>query len=474
MNKTLIFTVFFVFALSNMGLTQAIVDFEPFVIESADPGENGKVFGEVVTVNPENQIVLWVRQGGLVQGKFFDVPEMNEDTIAYNFPRQNFVYPDLSEEYITWLNYENPALDEFFGRRVEDISFEDATFLVYRRIHKFDFIRLIRNNYILLSHTELGGRGQYLKHIDEIDDPSFESFKLVLPPGLKISNLVDISDRFFVYVEGGDDVVDENSPHTIHVRRIENLFNPEASDYQIPLEFWPGNPKIINNMLVFTKADRQTDDSLFFDIYLVDLDDPLLKIQNLHSLHTEFPMDSAGITDQYVWWVLGRYTDTGFGDGTIYAWPTNQLHNPDAIIEITPGGVLWYLNVAGNLIVWPSADFIEQGGGVVIGSSIIKGIRLPEVTLPEEINFLRGDANSDGGVDLTDAIVVLRHLFTGGAAPECADAADADDNGSINLADAIFILNYIFRGGTEPPAPGPVFPGGVDPTPDNIGCEIGL
>src|SRR5437867_4464910 len=38
--------------------------------------------------------------------------------------------------------------------------------------------------------------------------------------------------------------------------------------------------------------------------------------------------------------------------------------------------------------------------------------------------FLRGDADSDGRVALTDAVKVLQYLFRGGGQPECLDAAD--------------------------------------------------
>ena len=48
---------------------------------------------------------------------------------------------------------------------------------------------------------------------------------------------------------------------------------------------------------------------------------------------------------------------------------------------------------------------------------------------PPSGHFLRGDATADGNLNLTDAVFTLNHLFLGGPAPDCADAADADDNG---------------------------------------------
>lgn len=85
----------------------------------------------------------------------------------------------------------------------------------------------------------------------------------------------------------------------------------------------------------------------------------------------------------------------------------------------------------------------------------------------DEDDFRRGDASADCGVDITDGVFVLNHLFLGGAAPPCVDAADANDSGGLDLTDAIFILNYLFTGGATPPAPGPTT-AGADPTEDGL------
>ena len=85
-------------------------------------------------------------------------------------------------------------------------------------------------------------------------------------------------------------------------------------------------------------------------------------------------------------------------------------------------------------------------------------------------NFRRGDANSDGGVDLADGVFTLNHLFAGGVEPACADAADADDSGGLELTDAVYTFQWLFVGGAEPPAPG-AFACGFDRTVDALGCD---
>ena len=89
---------------------------------------------------------------------------------------------------------------------------------------------------------------------------------------------------------------------------------------------------------------------------------------------------------------------------------------------------------------------------------------------PDVVHFVRGDANASSDINLTDAVVTLNHLFLGGPAPDCLDAADADDNGDLEITDAVYTLNFLFLGGTAIPEPAGV-ECGVDPTADDLGCD---
>lgn len=83
-------------------------------------------------------------------------------------------------------------------------------------------------------------------------------------------------------------------------------------------------------------------------------------------------------------------------------------------------------------------------------------------------DFIRGEVNLDGVIDISDPITILEAMFgTGGALP-CEDAADFDDDGSIGVADVIFGLGTIFLGNPLPPEPYPL--AGPDPTSDGLGC----
>ena len=87
--------------------------------------------------------------------------------------------------------------------------------------------------------------------------------------------------------------------------------------------------------------------------------------------------------------------------------------------------------------------------------------------------FIRGDANVDGTVNLSDAVATLDYLCAGITASfRCADAADANDDSKLNITDPIFVLGHLFSGGPPPAAPYP--DPGHDETEDELGCRVGL
>ena len=94
--------------------------------------------------------------------------------------------------------------------------------------------------------------------------------------------------------------------------------------------------------------------------------------------------------------------------------------------------------------------------------------------------FVRGDANSDGTINITDGIALLTFLFVDSTRTlACRDAADADDNGSLQLTDAVVIFQWLFVDPGRPPRPptptrGNSYPAGdcaEDPTnTDGLDC----
>jgi len=96
-------------------------------------------------------------------------------------------------------------------------------------------------------------------------------------------------------------------------------------------------------------------------------------------------------------------------------------------------------------------------------------VTVTDVVPPDPV-FRRGDANTDGKLDIADAIKVLGYLFGGGTTTlDCQDAGDGNDDGKLDIADAIRILGHLFA--QTGPLPDPFDACGVDPTDDTLGCE---
>jgi hypothetical protein len=63
---------------------------------------------------------------------------------------------------------------------------------------------------------------------------------------------------------------------------------------------------------------------------------------------------------------------------------------------------------------------------------------------------LCGDANSDGNVNVSDAVHIINFIFIGGDPPDPMDNGNVNCDGSVNISDAVWIINYVFIGGAEP------------------------
>ncbi|MCA8962253.1 MAG: hypothetical protein KDC38_17130 [Planctomycetes bacterium] len=98
------------------------------------------------------------------------------------------------------------------------------------------------------------------------------------------------------------------------------------------------------------------------------------------------------------------------------------------------------------------------------------GTQLQFVALPSGAapSFVRADCNSDGVLDISDAIRVLNLLFV---APDlaCLNACDANDDETFDISDAITQLSALFTSGSPPAPPFPDC--GEDPTAGSLSCD---
>lgn len=64
--------------------------------------------------------------------------------------------------------------------------------------------------------------------------------------------------------------------------------------------------------------------------------------------------------------------------------------------------------------------------------------------------YITGDANGDGVIDLADVVYLVNFLYKGGFAPEPMEAGDANCDEVVNVADVVYLVNYLFKGGSAP------------------------
>ncbi len=125
----------------------------------------------------------------------------------------------------------------------------------------------------------------------------------------------------------------------------------------------------------------------------------------------------------------------------------------------------WWGTANSELISQKIYDFYDESNlGIV---RFIPFLGMP-VAYGGQVEFIRGDANIDGEVDIGDPIKILLYLFSRTQA-SCLDAGDANDDGKLNIVDAQYLLNFLFWGGRAPAEPYPN--AGVDDSEDDLSCE---
>ncbi len=83
---------------------------------------------------------------------------------------------------------------------------------------------------------------------------------------------------------------------------------------------------------------------------------------------------------------------------------------------------------------------VNEDGEYIFYSAISPGFSL--FTVNAEVTFLLGDANSNGAIDIVDALQVARFDARLGPSPFDVDAADVNCNGNIDIIDALQIARY--------------------------------
>lgn len=105
-------------------------------------------------------------------------------------------------------------------------------------------------------------------------------------------------------------------------------------------------------------------------------------------------------------------------------------------------------------------DSLRGAGGRVETRVLPEGLQQVQGGLQVRLDrsaslpFIRGDANGDSRVDISDPLLILGYLFLGDPS-RCQEAMDVDAGGLVDLADAVGLLIFQFLDGLPPRAPYP-------------------
>ncbi len=137
-----------------------------------------------------------------------------------------------------------------------------------------------------------------------------------------------------------------------------------------------------------------------------------------------------------------------------------HLHDAWTLAELEhatlPSGDLRLLGL------WGRKGYALQGTD---GSFVLHEFAL---TVENAVTFLRGDANTDGLIDIADAITIAESLFRDRVLA-CRSAADVNDDGNLDVSDAVYTLRYLFLADSPPPPPFGAC--ASDTTADGLECQ---
>ncbi|UCD95387.1 MAG: S8 family serine peptidase [Candidatus Zixiibacteriota bacterium] len=154
---------------------------------------------------------------------------------------------------------------------------------------------------------------------------------------------------------------------------------------------------------------------------------------------------------------------------------TEYFDQHDFAVEYPPGHI-YKASLISNLTV--GSDYLEPDTGAIMNLYITIGtptaneaLTIEDTTVVNDdpllhsiinnyppvvihgglVNCPRGDADSDGTINLLDATFIVNFLYKNGPEPYAVYCADADANGSLNILDVTYLINYLYKNGPPPP-----------------------
>lgn len=135
-----------------------------------------------------------------------------------------------------------------------------------------------------------------------------------------------------------------------------------------------------------------------------------------------YQLEAFGADEPYSWSVVGG------------ALPSGITLDTDGLLSGTPAST-------GDF------DVTLQVADATMSESDTHTVALSVQGIPD---YVSGDCNGSGGVDIDDIVYLIGYVFQGGPAPFPIQSGDVDCSAAIDIDDVVCLINYVFNGGPEP------------------------
>jgi M6 family metalloprotease-like protein len=255
-------------------------------------------------------------------------------------------------------------------------------------------------------------------------------------------------------------VLTDTSYNPLVIYNIETT--NDSSLFLLPIDLADGEYFLLeyrnrNSTAKFDKLD--SDYSCFFWPALTYGCDPLdrgLLITHVHDSLGAYYWRMNDGTPDYPHYTV-KIEDAGYNPSRD-AWS-----NPEGFV--TDSAQWWYPyetqlaapfsnNVSGQEVfgptTYPNSNGYYAPTDIVVRVDSMVGDKLyAYIHIPHE--FLHGDANGNGEIDLGDVVYLITYQYKNGPAPNPLLTGDVTCDGLVNLGDVVYLITYLYRNGPPPP-----------------------
>ncbi|MBN1442444.1 MAG: hypothetical protein JXA90_07025 [Planctomycetes bacterium] len=413
---------------------------EEFAVESGPPrfGESPRIQGNVV-IWPRYSDGERVPPPGMIQGKRISRIDSLAFDIAAKPAYQGAIV--LGTTHLFWGHGTSN-----YARSLQnlDLGIEAPNLVVTRDSDNLGIVAA-NSTYVILVESEVDVdhfRGTFFgKSVDDLENPAPDALRRIADYEYfpETGRWVEASDDYFVWLDlRPPDHHDPAASWKIFAKRAEDLCTPgvERIVADTGRRSRVGPHLALHGRTLLFEADIDPALAPGGQLYILDLDRGGEPTAVAVTADDAVNFTNPSVSEYYAVWLRMEdfFTRSVHGVRLEDGCPVGE---PFLISDRSPS----WVSISRNIAVWNGVSGWD-------GDDILDSVVAAELPLPGAQDL--GDADQNGRLDLTDAVVILNYLFRGGWRPRLRPS-DFDENGAMELTDAVRILEHLFGGPATPP-----------------------